>query len=164
MTWCTYTNNSSFTSFTTITLHSGSWSDFSSYLMSHVFSLCDYWYMYTYILNALVLMHANVIVNATITHPHITYTTMCTIDELFHNVYVHTTTFPHAKHITHNHHTNTIVYMQDGFFPLFVACQEGHDRIVEKLIQAGAIVDLQNKVFLCLSVTCDVPCTVFIVH
>ena len=113
--------------------------------------------MYTYILNALVLMHTNVIVRATTTHPHITYTTVCTIDELFHNVYVHTTTFPHAKHITHNHHTNTIVYMQDGFFPLFVACQKGHDRIVEKFIQAGAIVDLQNKVFLYLSlVMCHV--------
>ena len=36
--------------------------------------------------------------------------------------------------------------MQDGFFPLFSASQEGHDRIVEKLLQAGATVDLQNKV------------------
>ena len=36
--------------------------------------------------------------------------------------------------------------MQDGFFPLSNASQEGHDRVVEKLLQAGATVDLQNKV------------------
>ena len=56
------------------------------------------------------------------------------------------------------------MYIQDGFFPLFVASEEGHDRVVEKLLQAGATVDLQNKVVICSSVTCDVPCTVFIVH
>ena len=39
-------------------------------------------------------------------------------------------------------HTHT----QDGLFPLYVASQEGHDRIVEMLLQAGATVDLQNKV------------------
>ena len=39
-------------------------------------------------------------------------------------------------------HTHT----QDGFFPLFDASQEGHDGIVEMLLQAGATVDLQNKV------------------
>ena len=36
--------------------------------------------------------------------------------------------------------------MQDGSFPLISASQEGHDRVVEKLLQAGATVDLQNKV------------------
>ena len=36
--------------------------------------------------------------------------------------------------------------MQDGFSPLISASQEGHDRVVEKLLQAGATVDLQNKV------------------
>ena len=38
------------------------------------------------------------------------------------------------------------MYTQDGLFPLIVASQEGHDRIVEMLLQAGATVDLQNKV------------------
>ena len=37
-------------------------------------------------------------------------------------------------------------HTQDGFFPLISASQEGHDRVVEKLLQAGATVDLQNKV------------------
>ena len=39
--------------------------------------------------------------------------------------------------------------MQEGSFPLFVASQEGHDRVVEKLLQAGATVDLQDKVENC---------------
>ena len=42
-------------------------------------------------------------------------------------------------------HLNTMS-TQDGFFPLYVASQEGHDRIVEMFLQAGATVDLQNKV------------------
>ena len=57
--------------------------------------------------------------------------------------------------------------MQDGFSPLISASQEGHDRVVEKLLQAGATVDLQNKVemvIICSSVTCVVPCTFFIVN
>ena len=39
--------------------------------------------------------------------------------------------------------------MQNGAYPLHVASQEGHDRIVEMLLQAGATVDLQNKVENC---------------
>ena len=31
-------------------------------------------------------------------------------------------------------------------FPLISASQKGHDRVVEKLLKAGATVDLQNKV------------------
>ena len=57
--------------------------------------------------------------------------------------------------------------MKDGFFPLYNVSQEGHDKIVEKLLQAGATVDLQAKVkivIICSSVTCVVPCTLFIVH
>ena len=49
--------------------------------------------------------------------------------------------------ITHTHtlaHNTT--YTKDGLFPLIVASQEGHDRIVKILIQAGTTVDLQNKV------------------
>ena len=37
-------------------------------------------------------------------------------------------------------------HTQDGSFPLISASQKGHDRVVEKLLQAGATVDLQNKV------------------
>ena len=57
-------------------------------------------------------------------------------------------------------HTHTTMCTQDGFFPLFVASQEGHVRIVEMLLQARATVDLQNKVENC----CGVPCAVIIVH
>ena len=39
---------------------------------------------------------------------------------------------------------------QDGFFPLYVASQEGHDRVVEILLQAEATVDLQRKVENCV--------------
>ena len=48
-----------------------------------------------------------------------------------------------------NAHTNLYVHtttLQDGMFPLISASQEGHDRVVEKLLHAGATVDLQNKV------------------
>ena len=45
-------------------------------------------------------------------------------------------------------HTNLYVQTitQDGSFPLISASLKGHDRVVEKLLQAGATVDLQNKV------------------
>ena len=36
--------------------------------------------------------------------------------------------------------------MQDGYCPLHFASQEGHDKTVEILLQAGATVDLQDKV------------------
>ena len=39
-----------------------------------------------------------------------------------------------------------LVCIQDGFFPLSDASQEGYDEIVQMLLQAGATVDLQNKV------------------
>ena len=56
---------------------------------------------------------------------------------------------------------------QDGFFPLYVASQNGHDRIVEILLQAGATVDLQDKVedfyylFIChmWCAMCSIHCT-----
>ena len=35
---------------------------------------------------------------------------------------------------------------QGGFFALYNACQEGHERIVQLLIQAGANLDLQTNV------------------
>ena len=73
------------------------------------------------------------------------------------NAHVHTThTYAHATQIcmyiyayktTHTHTcTNNTMCMQDGFFPLYAVSQEGHDRVVEMLLQAGATVDLQNKV------------------
>ena len=46
---------------------------------------------------------------------------------------------------THTH-THTHTYTQYGFFPLYDASQEGHDGILEILLQAGATADLQNKV------------------
>ena len=45
---------------------------------------------------------------------------------------------------------HTQPHMQEGFFPLFSASQEGHDSVVEKLLQAGATVDMQNKVENCV--------------
>ena len=36
--------------------------------------------------------------------------------------------------------------IQNGFFPLSDASQEGFDEIVRMLLQGGATVDLQNKV------------------
>ena len=36
--------------------------------------------------------------------------------------------------------------IQDGFFPLSDASQEGYDEIVQMLLQAGATMDLHNKV------------------
>ena len=55
--------------------------------------------------------------------------------------------------------------MQDGFSPLISASQEGHDRVVEKLLQAGATVDLQNKVedgyYLFI---CNLCCAMHIIH
>ena len=48
--------------------------------------------------------------------------------------------------------THTTMCIQDGSFALYVASQEGHDRIVEMLLQAGATVDLQDKVENCLIV------------
>ena len=36
--------------------------------------------------------------------------------------------------------------IQDGGCPLFFASQEGHDKTVKILLQAGATVDLQDKV------------------
>ena len=43
------------------------------------------------------------------------------------------------------------MYIQDGYSPLHNASQEGHDVIVETLLQAGATVDLQTKVGISLT-------------
>ena len=43
----------------------------------------------------------------------------------------------------------TIMYIvpsQDGWTPLHVACQEGHDKVTELLLQAGATVEQETKV------------------
>ena len=66
-------------------------------------------------------------------------------------VFVHTTIHPHNTYNTsYTTTTHTTMCMQDGFFPLFSASQEGHDSVVEKLHQAGATVDLQDKVENCV--------------
>ena len=38
------------------------------------------------------------------------------------------------------------MHSQDGYGPLHQACEKGYDGIVDKLLQAGATVDLQTKV------------------
>ena len=38
------------------------------------------------------------------------------------------------------------LYTQDGFSPLYVACQEGHKEIVDTLLKNGANVNLANTV------------------
>ena len=67
------------------------------------------------------------------------------------NAHVHTTI--HHVYVTHKHaciftHTtpHTTMCIQDGGCPLYIASQEGHDKTVEILLQAGATVDLQIKV------------------
>ena len=52
----------------------------------------------------------------------------------------------HACIFTHTNTTHTTMCIQDGDCPLHTASQNGHDRIVEIFLQAGATVDLQNKV------------------
>ena len=42
------------------------------------------------------------------------------------------------------------MHIQDGYFPLYVASDEGDDEIVEMLLQARAKVDLQTKVENCV--------------
>ena len=60
-------------------------------------------------------------------------------------------------------HTNTMC-MQGGDCPLHIASQKGHDRIVEMLLQAGATVDLQDKVEDCYLFICHLCCAMHIIH
>ena len=39
-----------------------------------------------------------------------------------------------------------LVHSQNGYSPLHEACEKGYNGIVEKLLQAGATVDLQKEV------------------
>ena len=73
------------------------------------------------------MAHTNVHTHTTIHRAHVTLKYAC--------IFTHTTP-----------HTHTTVCMQDGNCPLFYASQEGHDKTVEVLLQAGATVDLQDKV------------------
>ena len=53
---------------------------------------------------------------------------------------------------------------QDGYCPLQIASQNGHDRIVETLLQAGATVDLQDKVENCYYLfICHLCCALWII-
>ena len=47
---------------------------------------------------------------------------------------------------THTVHAPSCHFVQDGFFPLHNASQEGHGGIVKMLLKAEATVDLQTKV------------------
>ena len=67
----------------------------------------------------------------------------------------------YAHNTTHTCTHNTMC-TQDGCCPLHVASQEGHDRIVEMLLQGGATVDLQNKVENCSSVTYHLCCAMWL--
>ena len=64
-----------------------------------------------------------------------------------------TNTLRHARKYTC---TTILTCIQDGFFPLSNASQEGYDEIVQMLLHAGATVDLQNKV--------RIDSTLFICH
>ena len=68
------------------------------------------------------------------------------------NAHVTHNTTNHA-HVTHKHAcifthntTHTTMCMQEGDCPLHIASQKGHDKTVKILLQAGATVDLQDKV------------------
>ena len=50
------------------------------------------------------------------------------------------------SHTQHHMHTHNTMWMQDGSCSLYFASQEGRDKTVEILLQAGATVDLQDKV------------------
>ena len=91
------------------------------------------------------------------------------------NAHVHTTTYTctcntqiciyiYAHNITHTSTHNTMC-TQDGACPLHIASQEGHDRTVEMLLQAGATVDLQDKVEDCYYLfICHLCCPMCIIH
>lgn len=57
-------------------------------------------------------------------------------------------TLAHIFAMLRKPHTNihTCTRTQDGYSPLYCASQEGHDNIVEMLLQAGAKVDLWTEV------------------
>ena len=75
------------------------------------------------------------------------------------NAHVHTTTHTCTcnaqismyiyEHNTTHTCTHNTMWMQNGGSSLYIASQNGHDRVVEKLLQAGATVDLQDKVVIC---------------
>ena len=79
------------------------------------------------------------------THAHAYNTQICAY------IYAHNTTHT----CTHN-----IMCTQDGVCPLHIASQEGHDRVVEMLLQAGATVDLQNKVENYYLFICNLCCAI----
>ena len=57
------------------------------------------------------------------------------------------------------------MHTQNGACPLRIASQKGHDRIVEIFLQAGATVDLQDKVEIVIcSYVIVVPCRLLIIH
>ena len=92
--------------------------------------------------------------------------TLCVANHRPKHTRIHMQAYPTHAHI--HRCTYTCIYMpplhshthtQDGFFPLYLASQEGYDGIVEMLLQAGATVDLQTKVE-----DCYYDSTLFICH
>ena len=85
-------------------------------------------------------------------------TILNTLTQMYMYIYPHTHTHTHT-------HAHTTICTQDRFFPLFSASQEGHDRIVEMLLQAGTTVNLQDKVgnyyYLCI---CHLWCAMCSIH
>ena len=69
----------------------------------------------------------------------------------------------YAHNTTHTCTHNTM-WTQDEFCPLHIASQEDHGRIVEMLLQAGATVDLQNKVESYYLFFCYLCCAMLLIH
>ena len=78
-------------------------------------------------------------------------------------MHMYTQPYTHHAHTTHktcmyihtHNTTHTTMCMQNGLSSLFFASQEGHDKTVEILLQAGATVDLQDKVESCHWLLCE---------
>ena len=73
------------------------------------------------------------------------FTVLCSFN--FSRVHVHALVHKHRyAYVDMNTYTTIFTCIQNGFYPLFNASQEGYDEIVQMLLQAWATVDLQNKV------------------
>ena len=135
--------------------------------------IIEVWWYHDKIYERLVIVQF-IVMNLYITLMSILGVWLCSLYSSFKDwhVYVHAQVHKHVQTRTGMHtctwtHTCTTIhtYIQDGFFPLSNASQEGYDKIVRVLLQAGATVDLQNKVedwfhFVHLShVVCYVQCS-----
>ena len=78
-----------------------------------------------------------------------------------HETHKYAYTFMHTHTHTHTHNT---LCTQKGYSPLHIASQEGHDQVVEILLQAGATVDLQKKVENFYLLICNLCCGLQTIH